>query len=152
MNTNTNAQTLNNVGTATIKVSDWLHNLYAINDAERFPASQLADGLERESTLFWADFCVAERFGIGEIRQSLINCNFKSRSYRVLTELAVVLNHKIWEWHEKTERAAADGKPFLAQYCKFVGGMYNDYYEKVLAWVNDNLKDEDASFFWRVMD
>lgn len=132
-----------------IKIPAELGALYALSDAERFPASQLAEGLERESTLFWADFSVADRFGIKAIRETFANAHFETRGYKVVTELAVVLNHKIWEWYEKAENANDERK---RKVCEFVQALYNGYYDQVCAWVNDNLKGDEATFFWRVMD
>lgn len=132
-----------------IKLPAGFANLYALSDAERFPASQLAEGLERESTLFWADFSVADCFGISAIEDTFKRCYFKTSGYKVVTELAVVLNHKIWQWYGRAEEETDEGKK---KYCEKVQDLYNGYYEQVCAWVDANLKGDEATFFWRVMD
>lgn len=53
-------------------------------------------------TTFWEDFSIAERFGLSAI-QDTFNRAFKEwkEDYEFLTELVLVLNHKIWQYHEK---------------------------------------------------
>lgn len=53
-------------------------------------------------TKFWEDFSLAERFGLSAI-QYTFNRAFKEwkEDYEFLTELVLVLNRKIWQYHEK---------------------------------------------------
>ena len=51
-------------------------------------------------TMFWEDFSIAERFVLSAI-QDTFNRAFKEwkEDYEFLTELVLVLNHKIWQYH-----------------------------------------------------
>lgn len=53
-------------------------------------------------TMFWEDFSIAERFVLSAI-QDTFNRAFKEwkEDYEFLTELVLVLNYKIWQYHEK---------------------------------------------------
>lgn len=52
-------------------------------------------------TTFWEDFTIADRFGLSAIRDTY-NRAFKewNENYKFLTELVLVLNHKIWQHHK----------------------------------------------------
>ncbi len=52
-------------------------------------------------TTFWNDFSIADRFGLSAI-QYTFNRTFEEwiEDYKYLTELVLVLNHKIWQYHE----------------------------------------------------
>lgn len=77
-----------------------LQQLYAINDAQRFPSFGPTDA-PRASTLFYADFKVAEAFGTRALRDTYRNCgDLRTRDPKEVTELAVVANHLMWEAHD----------------------------------------------------
>ena len=48
-------------------------------------------------TTFWDDFSIADRFGVSAVRDTF-NRAFAEwkEDYQYLTELILVLNHKIW--------------------------------------------------------
>ena len=50
-------------------------------------------------TTFWMDFSIADKFGIAAIKDTY-NRAFKEwkNNHVYLTELVMVLNHKIWQW------------------------------------------------------
>ena len=52
-------------------------------------------------TMFWEDFSIAERFVLSAI-QDTFNRAFKEwkEDYEFLTELVLVLNYKICQYHE----------------------------------------------------
>lgn len=58
------------------------------------------NGYELQTT-FWEDFTIADRFGLSAI-QDTFNRAFEEwkEHYKYLTELILVLNHKIWQYHE----------------------------------------------------
>ena len=64
-------------------------------------------------TTFWEDFSIAERFGLSAI-QDTFNRAFKEwkEDYEFLTELVLVLNHKIWQYHEKDRSSRNSTIPF----------------------------------------
>ena len=55
-------------------------------------------------TMFWEDFSIAERFVLSAI-QDTFNRAFKEwkEDYEFLTELVLVLNYKIWQYHGAVE-------------------------------------------------
>jgi hypothetical protein len=58
-------------------------------------------------TTFWMDFSIADRFGIEAIIDTYERA-FKEwhTNHIYLTELVMVLNHKIWQWYEKNDAIA----------------------------------------------
>ena len=90
-------------------------------------------------TTFWQDFTIAEKFGVEGIKDTYKRAFEEWKTdYKYLTELVMVLNHKIWYWYEKEEN-------MLAQ-------VYNTLWEKADAYACDNLKGEELSYFYRITD
>ncbi len=86
-------------------------------------------------TSFWSDFTIADRFGVGAIKDTYKRAfNEWKDNYKYLTELVMVLNWKIWQFHEKNNQYAE---------------VYNKLWEEADAYACNNLKgDEAAYFFW----
>ena len=98
---------------------------------------QLANGYVLTTT-FWEDFSIADRFGVPAIHDTFKRAfNEWKGNYIYLTELVIVLNHKIWQWYEKNDRYAE---------------LYNTLWEKADAYACDNLKGEELSHFYRITD
>lgn len=89
-------------------------------------------------TTFWEDFTIADLFGLSAIRDTY-NRAFKewNEDYKFLTELVLVLNHKIWQHHKTRPEVAA---------------LYNDLWEQADQYAVDNLKDDELSYFLEVTD
>lgn len=92
----------------------------------------------KPQTTFWQDFSIADRFGISAVKDTF-NRAFKEwkGNYIYLTELVMVLNHKIWEHYERNEPLAR---------------VYNDLWEKADNYAREHLKGEELSYFYRIMD
>ena len=88
---------------------------------------------------FQQDFTIADHFGANAVTDTF-NRAFKEwrNDYKMLTELVMVLNHKIWQHYEQ-------GDNTLAQ-------LYNKYWETADAYAMDNLKDDQLSYFLEVTD
>lgn len=86
-------------------------------------------------TSFWSDFTIADRFGVNAIKDTYKRAfNEWKDNYKYLTELVMVLNWKIWQFHEKNNQYAE---------------VYNKLWEEADAYACNNLKgDEAAYFFW----
>lgn len=58
-------------------------------------------------TTFWQDFTIAEAFGEESIKQTFDNA-IKSwgDDYIFMTELSLVMNHKLWELYQKRQNLA----------------------------------------------
>ena len=95
------------------------------------------NGYELQTT-FWIDFTVADLFGLSAI-QDTFNRAFEEwkDNYKYLTELILVLNHKIWQYHEK-----------IPEFAK----LYNTLWEQTDQYAMENLKDEELSYFFDVTD
>lgn len=89
-------------------------------------------------TTLYMDFSIADKFGKNAILSTFINAKkeYEGR-YKYQTELAMVLNWKLWEhdWN-KSELALVYNKLFTS---------YNDY-------LLDNLKGEELSYYIRTTD
>lgn len=121
--------------------------IYGLNDAQRFPCSHVVD---RPSTLFYADFKVAERFGIAAVWDTFRRCgDLKERDTKEVTELYVVLNHLEWEAHDKNEELKANGKysPCLIKAEPFYSRKQGEIRRLVDGW-----SDENKVHFFKVTD
>ena len=95
------------------------------------------NGYELQTT-FWEDFSIADRFGLTAI-QDTFNRAFEEwkEHYKYLTELILVLNHKIWQYHDTCPEFAA---------------LYNSLCEKADLYAVENLKGEELEYFYEVTD
>ena len=92
----------------------------------------------RLQTTFWSDFSIADRFGISPI-QDTFNRAFGEwkENYKYLTELILVLNHKIWQYYKTRPEVAT---------------LYNSLWEQADQYAQDNLKDDELSYYYEVTD
>lgn len=92
----------------------------------------------KPKTTFWSDFCIAEAFGVSAIKDTYERA-FQSWKNDVtyLTELSLVLNHKIWYWYERDENIAR---------------VYDELWTKVHSWAYDNLTGDDFTYYWKTTD
>ena len=94
-------------------------------------------GYETQTT-FWDDFSIADRFGISAIKDTFNRAfNEWKNNYKYLTELVLVLNHKIWQHYEKNEAIAK---------------VYNDLWKKAEDYAYANLKGEELSYYISTLD
>ena len=102
------------------------------------PPTEIVDTENEFSTTFRQDFTIAEHFGNDSVRDTF-NVAFEQwkGDYRYLTDLVVVLNHKIWE-HYKTNETLAR--------------IYNDMWMKAAAYAEENLKGDELSYYYAVTD
>ena len=77
-------------------------------------------------------------FGLSAIRDTY-NRAFEewNEDYKFLTELVLVLNHKIWQHYKSRPEVAA---------------LYNDLWEQADRYAVENLKDDELSYFFEVTD
>lgn len=90
-------------------------------------------------TTFGQDFTIADHFGLSAIKDTFKRAfeNWKD-NYIYLTELVIILNWKIWEHYE-------NGNEKYAQ-------LYNDLWEQADGYACENLKGEEASYFFEMTD
>lgn len=85
-------------------------------------------------TTFWQDFSIADTF----------NRAFEAwkGDYKYLTELVLVLNHKIF--HHYTEKGTEEQNE--------VASLYNELWRKANDYALDNLQGEQAAYFYHLTD
>lgn len=94
-------------------------------------------GYEQKTT-FWMDFSIADKFGIAAIKDTYKRAfNAWKDNHIYLTELVMVLNHKIWQWYEENEAVAR---------------VYNTLWEEADLWAQENLKGKELEYFYNVTD
>lgn len=97
----------------------------------------LPNGYEMTTT-FWTDFTIADCFGVAAIKDTFKRAfNEWKGNYIYLTELVIVLNHKMWQHYERDDALAI---------------LYNDLWEKADEYACSHLKGEELSHFYRVTD
>lgn len=89
-------------------------------------------------TTFWDDFSIAEKFGEMAIEDTY-NRAFNEWKDNVvyITELVLVLNHKIWYYYEKNTQLAS---------------LYNKLWIELDEWCYDNLKGKDLDYYYSITD
>ena len=95
------------------------------------------NGYELQTT-FWEDFSIADRFGLAAVLDTF-NRAFREwkGDYKFLTELTLVLNHKIWQYYEN--------RPDMEV-------LYNTLWEQADQYAKENLKGNELSYYWEVTD
>ncbi len=90
-------------------------------------------------TTFYSDFSIADHFGTSAILDTFDRAFNEWKSDVVyVTELCLVMNWKCWEHYSNGNKKVSE--------------LYCDLYEKVRDWCLDNLKDDDAEYFFAVTD
>lgn len=140
------------VKTQTIQIPASLASLYALTDAERFPAAQLGEGLERASSLFYADFMVAIPFGTPALEDTFNRTFYKTAGFKMVTELAVVMNHMGWQFYSYAESAKRNERPADVQKYDKLSRWFFDRYNEVNDWAYGNLKEDEMLFYHSILD
>lgn len=110
----------------------------------RIPVWTLAQEIGYEpKTTFWQDFSIADKFGLRAIKDTF-NRAFKEwkGNHVFLTELAMVLNHKISQHYVMNGTDAQNAKALL----------YNELWEQVDLYAQDNLQGDELSYYHRTTD
>lgn len=93
----------------------------------------------KPKTTFWDDFSIADKFGINAIKDTYKRAFAEWKTnYVYLTELVLVLNHKLWQHYE-------NGNESFAQ-------LYNELWQKCDNYACNNLKGEELSYFYKTTD
>lgn len=102
------------------------------------PHNTLLDVGYEPKTTFWEDFSIADRFGVEAVKDTFSRAfNEWKGDYIYLTELVMVLNHKIWQHYETNETLAR---------------IYTEFYEQADEYACDNLKGDELTYFYDTID
>ena len=89
-------------------------------------------------TTFYTDFSIADKFGVDAIKDTYNRAfNEWKDNVKFVTELVMVLNWKIWRWHEHN-----------AEYAQ----LYNELWQKTDQWCMNNLKGDDLTYYIQTTD
>ena len=89
-------------------------------------------------TTFYTDFSIADKFGAGAIEDTF-NRSFRmwQNNCQYITELAMVLNWKIWRWYEVND-----------EYTR----LYDRLWRQLDEWCVENLKGADLEYYYKTSD
>jgi len=91
------------------------------------------------STTFWQDFSIADAFGKDAVRDTFDRAFGEWKdNYLYLTDLVLVLNHKIWQHYEA-------GREGFAR-------LYDELWRKADSYGCENLKGDQLEYFYSVLD
>ena len=88
-------------------------------------------------TTYWEDFSIAERFGLKAIRDTYKRALY-NKDYKMMTELTMVLNHKLWHWYNKGYNGLAE--------------LYNELWKDCDAKCCETFGKEELAYYYRVTD
>lgn len=92
-----------------------------------------------EKTTFWMDFSIADKFGKDAILDTYERAFAEWKNNIVyITELVMVLNCKCWDYYGKKNYE--------------LSALYTKLYLKLDAWCCENLKDDDADYYYHTTD
>lgn len=95
--------------------------------------------MEEFTTTFWTDFTIADAFGKRAIQDTFRRAFREWKTdYRYLTDLVMVLNHKIWQHYEAGNRPYAE--------------LYDLLWRKAEDYAFDHLKGEELKYYLTVTD
>lgn len=110
-------------------------------------------------TSFWQDFSIADAaLVLGEHPVTAIRSTFAKAfaewhgNYEYMTELVLVLNHKIWEHHAKSEKAKEAGELNRHDFEMRLAAEYDGAWRALNDWCRENLKDEALEYFYQITD
>ena len=96
------------------------------------------NGYEVQTT-FYQDFTIADAFGVDAVEDTYKRAFNEWKTNKVyVTELSLVLNHKIWEHHHKQNHALMI--------------TYDTLWKKHDEWCMTALSDEDVAYYLRITD
>ena len=99
-------------------------------------------------TTFWDDFTIADSLKHGQI--AAIKDTYKrafgewKTDYKYLTELVMVLNHKIWQWY--------DGEKWENGKSTDIARVYSKLWEEARDYAETHLTGEEMDYYWRITD
>lgn len=98
----------------------------------------MADMGHTTHTTFFMDFSIADDFGVDAVKDTYKRAmNDWKNDYIFITELYIVLNHKIWQWYEKDNDLAK---------------LYDELWRDCGSYVDDNFTKKQLEYFYKITD
>lgn len=113
--------------------------MYSTPDKEKFICSYPQYQEKRPESTFYADFSVADVYGIKAIKDTYMRC-FKGwkENVKMFTEFTAMLNHKLWYWYQCGVNEYSE--------------LYDQLWKKADAYGCEHFKGDDATYFFSVLD
>ena len=89
-------------------------------------------------TTFYTDFSIADKFGVEAIKDTYKRVFQEWKyDYKYITELAMVLNWKLWRWYGKNNELSM---------------LYDSLWKEIDGWCIDNLKGKELEYYYKTTD
>ena len=89
-------------------------------------------------TTFYTDFSIADKFGVEAIKDTYKRVFQEWKyDYKYITELAMVLNWKLWRWYGKNDELSM---------------LYDSLWKAIDGWCIDNLKGKELEYYYKTTD
>ena len=89
-------------------------------------------------TTFWDDFSIADIFGPAAVQDTYDQVFTEWKSNCIcLTELVMVLNHKIWQWYRRNDNLAR---------------LYNSLWSQAAVYAEENLLGSELEYYLMTTD
>ena len=106
---------------------------------------------QKFTTTFKQDFTTADAYGISGVQDTFNRAfNEWKGHYQYLTDLVIVLNHKIWE-HYRLAVANRANEEAYKQHLE-LGYLYDQLWKQADAYACENLNDNELEYFYRTTD
>lgn len=113
--------------------------MYGTTDKEKFECSYPEYQEQRPGSTFYADFSVADVYGIKAIKDTYKRAfNGWKSNCKMFTELATALNHKLWFWYDAG----------VSEYSE----LYDKLWKKADEYGCKHFRDEEARYWFAVLD
>ncbi|MCC8037910.1 MAG: hypothetical protein LIP02_07240 [Bacteroidales bacterium] len=90
-------------------------------------------------TTFWGDFHIADAFGAKAVRDTYRRAMaYAKTDYKAMTELVLVLNHRIWFHYGRGDQKMT--------------ALYDELWRKAQSWGRTHLKGEEFAYFYNTLD
>lgn len=89
-------------------------------------------------TTLYTDFSIADKFGVEAIKDTYKRVFQEWKyDYKYITELAMVLNWKLWRWYGKNDELSM---------------LYDSLWKEIDGWCIDNLKGKELEYYYKTTD
>lgn len=92
----------------------------------------------KPKTTFWEDFSIAEMFGNDAIKDTYQRAVNDACDYKMLTELVMVLNWKLWQHYNIGNEKVAK--------------VYDELWKKADVYAQEHLKGAELDYFYQTTD